>query len=213
MVKRLLCYGDSNTHGTPPMSHNNQQERFGTGDRWTGHLKNLIAPKWEVIEEGLPGRTTLHNDPVEGDHMNGLTHLPVSLHSHRPLDLVCILLGTNDLKARFKVSPLEILLSLRRLAQTVTCSNAGPNQTSPKVLIVLPPFIQEVGIFSDIFCGGNKTALQMKKLAPEFFKENNLIWMDAGEHMEVSPVDGVHFDIENHQKLGKAVAKVILERF
>lgn len=213
MVQRLLCYGDSNTHGTPPMSHNNEQERFGPNIRWTGYLNNLIAPKWEVIEEGLPGRTTLHNDPVEGDHMNGLAHLPVSLHSHRPLDLVCFLLGTNDLKARFKVSALEILLSLRRLAQAVTCSNTGPNQTSPKILIVLPPPIQEVGIFVDIYRGGNKTALQMKNLAPEFFRENNLIWMDAGEYMDVSPVDGIHFDNDGHQKLGEAVGNFILNKF
>ena len=213
MVNRLLCYGDSNTHGTPPMSHINEQERFGPKIRWTGHLKRLIFPKWEVIEEGLPGRTTLHNDPVEGDHMNGLAHLPVSMHSHRPLDLVCILLGTNDLKARFSVSSLEILLSLRRLAYYVGSSNTGPNQTSPKVLIIIPPPIQEVGIFADIYRGGNYTAMKMKKLAPDFFRENNLAWMDAGEHMAVSPVDGIHFEREGHQKLGEVMAKVILKQF
>ncbi len=213
MVRRLLCYGDSNTHGTPPMSHMNEQKRFDPETRWTGQLKNLIAPEWEVIEEGLPGRTTLHNDPIEGDHMNGLAHLPVSLNSHRPLDLVCILLGTNDLKARFCVSPLEILISLRWLAQAVTSSNTGPNQTSPEVLIVLPPPIQEIGIFSDIYHGGNKTATQLKELAPGFFKENNLNWMDASENMEVSPVDGIHFDIKGHRLLGEALAKIIGEKF
>ncbi|MCY4101572.1 MAG: GDSL-type esterase/lipase family protein [Rhodobacteraceae bacterium] len=213
MTRRLLCYGDSNTHGTPPMTFLNQWERFDHETRWTGHLRNSLGPDWEIIEEGLPGRTTLHDDPIEGVHMNGLSHLPVSLNSHRPLDLVCIMLGTNDLKARFLVPALEILISLRLLAQTAISSGTGPDQSSPKVLIVLPPPIQEVGIFSDVYHGGNKRSLHMKELAPGFFKENYLIWMDAGEHMEVSPIDGIHFDKVGHQKLGLAVAKTILEKF
>lgn len=213
MTRRLLCYGDSNTHGTPPMTFLNQRERFDHESRWTGHLRNYLGLDWEIIEEGLPGRTTLHDDPIDGAHMNGLSHLPVSLNSHRPLDLVCILLGTNDLKARFLVPALEILISLRLLAQTVYNSCTGPDQSPPHVLIILPPPIKEVGIFSDIYQGGNKRAMQMKELAPGFFNENNLKWMDAGEHMDVSPVDGIHFDSEGHQKLGVAVAKAILEMF
>lgn len=213
MTRRLLCYGDSNTHGTPPMTFLNQRERFDHQTRWTGHLRNSLGPDWEIIEEGLPGRTTLHDDPIDGAHMNGLSHLPVSLNSHRPLDLVCIMLGTNDLKARFLVPALEILISLRLLAQAVHNSDTGPDQSSPKVLIVLPPPIQEVGILSDVFQGGNKRSLHMKELAPGFFNENDLTWMDAGKHMEVSPIDGIHFDKVGHQKLGLAVAKAILDKF
>ncbi len=213
MIRRLLCYGDSNTHGTPPMSHVNDIKRFGPETRWPGHLQRLLDPDWVIIEEGLPGRTTLHNDPIEGVHMNGLSYLPVSLNSHRPLDLVCILLGTNDLKARFRALPLEILISLRWLAHTVINSNTGPNQRPPEVLIILPPPIQEVGVFADVYRGGNKTSLTLKEMAPEFFQENNLKWMDASKYMDVSPIDGIHFDAEGHRLLGEAVAKVVHEQF
>ena len=81
-TRTLLLFGDSNTHGTMPMADLSDTGRFGRGERWAGRLQELL-PEWEVIAEGHPGRTTLHDDPVEGPHRNGLTVLPALLETHR----------------------------------------------------------------------------------------------------------------------------------
>ena len=95
-MKTILCYGDSNTHGAMPMAAAGDVRRFGREDRWPGILLRELGPDWTVIEEGLPGRTTVHSDPIEGAHKNGLAYLPVSLESHAPIDLVVLMIGTNN---------------------------------------------------------------------------------------------------------------------
>ena len=128
-MRTLLLYGDSNTHGTMPMPMQGlgASGRFPRADRWPGRLAQLL-PGWEVIAEGHPGRTTLHDDPVEGAHRNGLTVLPAILESHRPVDVVLLMLGTNDLKARFSVTASDIALSLERLVRVIRASESGPGR-------------------------------------------------------------------------------------
>ena len=104
----VLCYGDSNTHGTMPMATLDDMGRFGAAERWPGVLAAELGSGWRVVEEGLPGRTTVYPDPISGVHKNGLSVLPAALESHRPLDVVVVMLGTNDLKHRFQVPPVEI---------------------------------------------------------------------------------------------------------
>jgi lysophospholipase L1-like esterase len=87
-VKRILCYGDSNTWGYDPVT----QERFDKNERWTGQLSQMLGGNYDVIEEGLNGRTTVWDDPIEG-YKNGRDYLIPCLESHKPLDLVIILLG------------------------------------------------------------------------------------------------------------------------
>jgi lysophospholipase L1-like esterase len=83
-MKTVLCYGDSNTWGYDPVS----QSRFDIHTRWAGVARDLLGSDWHVIEEGLNGRTTVWDDPIEGDK-NGKTYLPPCLATHRPLDVVC----------------------------------------------------------------------------------------------------------------------------
>jgi len=97
-MKTVLCYGDSNTWGYDPTS----KERFAPETRWTGVLAESLGVAFRVIEEGLNGRTTVWDDPIEG-HKNGQTYLVPCLASHKPIDLVVLMLGTNDLKMRFSV--------------------------------------------------------------------------------------------------------------
>ena len=110
----LVCFGDSNTHGSPPWT-GVPAPRYGPDVRWPGVLAAALGPSWRVHEEGLPGRTTVHPDPVEGGHLSGLAALPVVLGTHSPIDVLVIMLGTNDLKARFAVGPAEIATSVERL--------------------------------------------------------------------------------------------------
>ena len=74
----VLCYGDFNTHGTAPMATLDDMVRLGPAERWPGVLAAVLGAGWRVIEEGLPGRTTVHPDPVSGVHKNGLACCPRS---------------------------------------------------------------------------------------------------------------------------------------
>jgi lysophospholipase L1-like esterase len=124
MTRTLLLFGDSNTHGTMAMPDLGFGGRFDREERWAGRLAKLL-PDWEVIAEGHPGRTTVHDDPVEGAHRNGLTVLPALLESHKPLDVVLVMLGTNDLKERFSVNACDVALSLERLVRVILGSGRG----------------------------------------------------------------------------------------
>ena len=115
MARTVLCFGDSNTHGTPPVPNLGASGRYDRSARWPTLMAGHLGADWHVIEEGHPGRTTVHDDPIEGAHRNGLTVLPSLLESHKPLDVVILMLGTNDLKGRFSVNATDIALSLERL--------------------------------------------------------------------------------------------------
>ena len=103
-MKTILCFGDSNTWGYNPEN----RQRFGPEERWSGILRNSLGEDYRAIEEGLNGRTTLWDDPIEG-FKNGLDYLMPCLESHKPFDLITIMLGTNDLKCRFRSRPLILL--------------------------------------------------------------------------------------------------------
>ena len=103
-MKSILCYGDSNTWGCKPIVLPGVVERFDRDVRWTGILRQQLGDDYLVIEEGLNARTTVHDDPIDGAHKNGKPYLLPCLETHLPLDLVIIMLGTNDLKSRFSLS-------------------------------------------------------------------------------------------------------------
>lgn len=211
-MRSLLLFGDSNTHGTLPLPDLGVSDRFGRDERWPGRLRKLL-PDWEVIEEGHPGRTTVHDDPVEGNHRNGLTVLPALLESHRPLDVVAVMLGTNDLKERFSVNATDIAHSLERLARLILASGAGPGQGAPGVLLICPPPIVEVGCLAGMFAGG---AAKSQGLAAEVRKAAARVgvpFLDAGEVVAVSPIDGIHYDAAANPALAGAVAAAIKAHF
>jgi lysophospholipase L1-like esterase len=211
-MRSLLLFGDSNTHGTMPLPDLGVSDRFDREERWPGRLRKLL-PDWEVIEEGHPGRTTVHDDPVEGNHRNGLTVLPALLESHRPLDVVAVMLGTNDLKERFSVNASDIAHSLERLVRVILASGAGPGQGAPGVLLVCPPPILEVGCLAGMFAGG---AAKSRGLAAEVRKAADragVPFLDAGEVVRVSPIDGIHYDATANPALARAFAAAITAHF
>lgn len=211
-MRTLLLFGDSNTHGTLPLPELGQLGRYGRDERWSGQLARLL-PDWEVIAEGQPGRTTLHDDPVEGAHRNGLTVLPALLESHRPVDVVLVMLGTNDLKERFSVNSGDIALSLERLVREILASGAGPDEGAPGVLLVCPPPIEEVGCLAGMFAGG---AAKSRALAVEVqaaAARQGVPFLDAGEVVRVSPIDGIHYGPEANPALAEAFAKAIKGHF
>lgn len=205
----VLCFGDSNTHGTAPMASLQEMGRFGRAERWPGVLAAELGAGWHVIEEGHPGRTTVHPDPVSGMHKNGVAVLPAPLESHRPVDLVVIMLGTNDLKARFQVPPVEIAVSIERLVLTVKQSFCGPGEGAPALLVVCPPPVLEAGCLAEIFGGGAAKSERLAGFVAAVAARHGAAFLDAGGIIVSSPVDGVHFDVAEHGKLGRAVAGAI----
>ncbi len=204
----ILCYGDSNTHGTRPMQEGSAMQRFEVADRWPGVLRAALGADCLVIEEGLPGRTTVHDDPIEGVHRNGLRTLRACLESHVPLDLVVLMLGTNDLKTRFSVTPADIAGSIERLLREILlCTDSfGP---SPRLLLIAPAPIEEVGALGAILEGGAAKSRALAPLYQAVALRHGASFLDAGSIIRVSPIDGVHFEADQHHRLGAAVAAVI----
>jgi len=208
-IRTVLCYGDSNTHGTCPMRDLQDVRRLGRAERWPGRMAAALGSGWHVIEEGHPGRTTVHPDPIEGAHKNGLAALPVILETHRPVDCVTLMLGTNDLKARFSMTPLDIALAVEKLVQTIGQSGAGAGGGSPATLLISPPPIRETGWLAGMFAGGEAKSRQLAAHYAEVAARNGTGFLDAGPVAAPEPDEGIHFDAAAHEKLGRAVAEAL----
>ena len=207
----ILCFGDSNTHGTKPLPAQDAVERHGVESRWPGVMAAELGAGFRVIEEGLPGRTTVHDDPIEGAHMNGLTALPMLVGSHSPLDIVVIMLGTNDLKTRFSVGAADIAASLERLVTMLRFYATAPGRTVPKVLLVAPPPIHEVDWLGEKLLGGRAKSLGLAAAIQASAERLGVAFLDAGDHIAVSPLDGLHYDAAAHRTLGLAITGAVRE--
>ncbi|WP_321815172.1 MULTISPECIES: SGNH/GDSL hydrolase family protein [unclassified Paraburkholderia] len=207
-MRTVLCYGDSNTYGTKPMtSIADDFVRFDRETRWPGVLRKQLGDQWEVIEEGLASRTTVHDDPIEGAHKNGARFLQACLESHAPIDLVILMLGTNDLKTRFGVTGADIGYSLAALLAVIGRSNVGPEGRQPQALVLAPPVIREVGFLGEIFEGGSTKSLALARGMAKSASDAGAAFLDASQVVQVSDIDGVHLDAEGHFKLGTHVAE------
>jgi len=197
----ILCYGDSNTWGADPAGSG----RFPPDVRWTGVLQTRLGDGYRVIEEGLNGRTTRWDDPIEPGR-NGSTYLPPCLESHRPLDLVLIMLGTNDLKARFALSASDIAQSAAALGALARRTGQTADGRPPLVLLIAPPPIVQLTELDEMFAG----AAEKSRRFAEYYRRAagwfDLPFFDAGDVIVSSPLDGIHFEAEEHRKLGEALA-------
>lgn len=206
-MRTIVCFGDSNSYGTPGMPHPDFWGRFGPDERWPGVLRQALGPEYSVVEEALPGRTTVHDDPIEGADKNGLKALPMVLGSHRPIDLMVIMLGTNDLKARFAVTPSDIASSLGVLVRTVQASPAGPDSRAPKLLVVAPAVIAEVGFMAGLFAGGAEKSRGLGAAIAAVMDRLGTPYLDAAPLIHSDPTDGIHLTVDQHAILGRAVAE------
>jgi lysophospholipase L1-like esterase len=190
-MKTILCYGDSNTWGYSPST----QDRYSRDERWGGVLRNALGEGYLVIEEGLGGRTTVWDDPVEGIHKNGQTYLLPCLESHQPIDLVVILLGTNDLKRRFSAGAFDIAQGAGVLVRVVQKSETGPDGKAPKVLLLAPPPVADLAgtDFVEMFKGAEEKSKHFSREFRRMAEELGCEFLDAAEVIVSS-------------KLGQAVA-------
>ena len=205
----LLTFGDSNTHGTRPILAEGDYGRFDAKARWPCVAKEALGDKWILIEEGLPGRTTCFEDPIMGSFMNGWTGLKIALSTHGPIDLLTIMLGTNDCKALFGNSARDILGGISGLLAIAQNAELQSRHGGYKTILIAPPPIVVTGIFSTSFYGADRLSEQLSDLYSEIATLWGIEFFDAGDVIATSPVDGVHFEKEAHQTLGTALAKKI----
>ncbi len=203
-VKRILCYGDSNTWGYDPTTG----RRYARDVRWTGVLQRALGEDFEIIEEGLNGRTTVLEDRIEPGR-NGLTYLYPCLLSHFPLDLVVIMLGTNDLKARFNLPAGDIAEGARQLVLCVRHAAEDNGSSPPPVLLVCPPRLGKIDENNEEFAGAGPKSRKLSGFYATVAGELGCFFLDAGQYITSSDIDGIHLDAAEHRKLGEAVATKI----
>jgi len=203
-MEKILCYGDSNTWGYNPRTG----ERFPRDVRWTGVLRAELEDGYEVIEEGLNGRTTVWDDPIEG-YKNGKTYLIPCLESHQPVDLVVMMLGTNELKMRFSLSAYDIAEGIRVLVDVIQKSETGHDGDPPELLLMVPPPIAKLTEFAEMFEGAEAKSRRFAEHYRRIAEEQGCEFFDTSSVIVSSDIDGIHFEVSEHQKLGQAVADLV----
>ncbi|MEO8757476.1 MAG: SGNH/GDSL hydrolase family protein [Devosia sp.] len=209
-MKTILAYGDSITYGHDPVGGT----RLAYEDRWPTALERGLGGTARVIAEGLGGRTTLHDDWYADADRNGARVLPTLLTSHSPLDLVIIMLGTNDLKPFHGRTALEASYGMRRLVQIVRANAAGQGAVAPRIIIVAPPHLGETNVHPEMMVHfGNQTAIDASKQFAEMYKrradEAGVGFFDASTVAVADPADGVHLDAKNTRAIGEGLVPVV----
>ncbi len=215
-VKRIMIYGDSNTWGYIPVE-SGTTTRYPADVRWPGVLQAALGPGYEVIDEGLSARTTDIPDPtlphITGAGLDGSAYLSPALASHLPLDLVVIMLGTNDVKKMFDRSPLRIALGMGKLIDIVaqTKSGVGTSYPAPKVLVLAPPPLGKLAPESraERFAGGVEKTKAMPAYYEAIAKAAGADFLDVGKLTSTDGVDGVHFTAVAHKAIGTGVAEKV----
>ncbi|HAL71707.1 MAG TPA: GDSL family lipase [Verrucomicrobiales bacterium] len=211
-MKTILCFGDSNTWGYDPASMTAPYpRRHGPGVRWTGVLAKELGADFKVIEEGQNGRTTVHEDPLNICR-KGKDYLPACLESHKPLDLVILMLGTNDLKSTFHVPPGEIAAGAGVLARMILASDAGLGNRPPQLLLVCPPLVGDLSGMPDVEAkipNGAARSAQFPRHYEALAASLKCGFFNSQEVVKTSPVDGVHLEAGEHLKLGQALAAAV----
>lgn len=211
MKRHILCLGDSNTYGFSPDPVQAPGMRFSEQERWPCLLQDGLGPEYLVIEEGLPGRTTVFEDPVE-EGMSALPYLYPCLMSHGPLALLVVMLGTNDTKQRLGASALAIGKGLARLirkARATPCWEREPN------LLVIAPLAMEEGVTrSGAAQEMGEGCVEKSRALPQQFRavagELGCHFLDANKlGLRYNTIDYMHLTRESHALLAKALTRRI----
>ncbi|MCR5283531.1 MAG: SGNH/GDSL hydrolase family protein [Lachnospiraceae bacterium] len=209
-MKTVLCYGDSNTYGYIPETG----MRYPRDIRFPGRLQKLLGSDYHVIEEGCNGRTTIYDDPIDG-WKNGLEYLRPCLNSHKPVDIVILMLGSNDLKETFHVNAEQIAEGAGKLVEVIQSFTAEKQGMIPRIILVSPPQIG-AGIRSSVFYGAfSERAIEESKRFADHYRviaqKYGCKFFDAAAFIEPSEVDSLHLTPEGHRILADKLYEVVTE--
>lgn len=206
-MKTVLCYGDSLTWGYIP----DGSGRHALKDRWPQVLQAEFGTNVHVVADGLNGRTTAYDDHLSGFQRNGAKTLTTVLGTHFPLDLIIIMLGTNDMKTFICGNAQGTKRGMQRLIEIVRTTPYQQNAKPPQILIMSPPALG--GAEGPEFRLTFEQGIEQSRLLAAFYRdaaeEAGCAFFDAGSVARTSSVDGVHLDAENTRAIGKAVAPIV----
>ncbi len=206
-MRHVLCFGDSNTWGYVPGTG----ERFNEEIRWTALTQVLLNNEFTLYEAGLSGRT-VNSDVPSRNFRNGAKLLDLYLESCRPLDLVIIMLGTNDLKVSLGHSIENIKTDLKALCLQVLDFDYAPYD-KPEIILVAPvPFVDSVDIDEEF----SQNIAKSKQLAPTYYQlaqELKVSFLDAGRVIKSSKIDGIHWDAKGHLDFATHLAATLKQRY
>ena len=206
-MQSVLAYGDSLTWGYDPVSLG----RHAYQDRWTSVLAGALGPSVNLIVEGLNGRTTAFDDHLADCERNGAKLLPSILETHAPLDLVIIMLGTNDLKQGPAGAAFAAVRGMKRLVTLVRYHVWANDYDAPDILLVAPPRICETANvpFAAMFRGALEESAMLASLYRDLADETGCGFFDAGSVAQTTPLDGIHLDAENTRAIGRGLEPVV----
>jgi lysophospholipase L1-like esterase len=211
-MKTILCYGDSNTWGYDPASSSlPYPRRHPLEIRWTGRLAKALGDGYRIVEEGVNGRTTVRDDPMAPGR-NGKEGLVIALEAHKPIDLVVLMLGTNDLKTVFSMPTGEIAGGVGILAQMILGSLAGPDDKPPQLLIACPPAFGDLSGAPELrekFGDAQARSLKFPPFYESLASSLGISYLNTQELISASPVDGIHLDAEAHETLALAMTEKV----
>ncbi|MGA1835036.1 SGNH/GDSL hydrolase family protein [Rhizobium wenxiniae] len=206
-MRTVLCFGDSLTWGFSPE---------GTGrhvfeDRWPSVLGGALGSGVSVIAEGLNGRTTGYDDHLADCDRNGVKNLPTVLHTHQPLDLVVIMLGTNDMKPAIAGTAHAARAGMQRLVGLIRHHDYSFDYDAPDILIVSPPPLCETAdpVFSAMFRGAIEESSMLASLYRDLADDLGCGFFDAGSVARTSPADGVHLNAEETRAIGRGLEPIV----
>ncbi len=212
-AKRILCYGDSNVWGRIPGDDNTA--RYPVNKRWSGILQDLLGNEYEVIEEGLNGRTTNRESPEKAGK-NGAAYLFSCLESHNPLDLIILSLGKNDMKAKYRATPDDIGKGIEDCLEVIYREGKTVSKKVPKIIVISPAIIEEkerlrFGKKVIDFLGANKKSARLGEVYGEIAKKHGVGFFNLAQYVKNSEVDGVHLNEKSNRKTAELVGQKIEE--
>ena len=214
MKKHIVCLGDSNTHGycADPRDCADGGIRFNEEERWTRLLQKGLGEDYLVIEEGLSGRTTCFDDPIH-EGLNALNYITPCLKSHETVDLLIIMLGTNDTKDRFYASAACIGIGMARLVKKAMATECWGGK-KPNILVICPPPIGEGMLQSHVADTMGTGCVEKSRQLAHYYKEQcDLIgchFQDAGAMgCEFNQIDFMHLTNQGHKTLAQELAKQV----
>lgn len=221
MPRRIVCYGDSLTWGVDSFTAVAEDarkigaNRFGSSTRWPRVAASVLGNEFEVLEEGLNGRTTIHHDPLMAEYeTNGRQTMAAIMHSHKPIDCVVLMLGTNDLKCHLGLTPFQVANGAGILVSDLQAMQIWGDQ--PNIILVAPPLIFDKLEWG--FVGARAKSAACPALYRDQAKARACDYLDASKTIEipdptVSGGDGIHLSPQNSIDLGNAIAAEVSRVF
>ena len=197
-MQKILIYGDSNTWG----DNFNTGKRIPTSKQWPNILKKKLGRKYQIFQEGLPGR--LAGDEEERKYKNGKDTFLSIFKTCAPVDIIFIVLGTNDLQIKYNKSSKKIIEDLKWYKEILEIEYEDDkvkyfNSKFPKIYYVMPINFDNEYIFDEL---SEKKRLEVIN----YFRNNNDYNVIFPGNMTL--FDGIHLDYEGHENMAKIIGEV-----